>query len=176
MVKTQTNPNAEKLQDGAIQRVSVLPDRYALHPKVNRAKVGFYKSDDLTERASRGACDRSSPFDDASYHKRIVRIHYSQMPHTQNHPQNKQIGKHWVLSFDSWGQYSSPLMFWTTATCDTLSRHKFQFNTLSSAIKYCEKLGWGYDIMYPKQRWHTKKSYADNFMWKGNPSEDDPDF
>jgi hypothetical protein len=32
-------------------------------------------------------------------------------------------------------------------------------------------MGWGYDILYPNHKWHTKKNYSDNFVWKGNPTE-----
>ena len=122
------------------------PNRYALHPKVNKDKVGFYKSDELTERASRNAYIRSSYWDDGRYHRRIARITYDQIPHTQNHPMDKQKGKSWVVSFESWGTFISPLHFWGTATNDVLSYHKFKFLTLSTAIKYCEAFGWGYDV------------------------------
>lgn len=45
--------------------------------------------------------------------------------------------------------------------------------SLSTAIKYCEVMGWGYDVLYPQHyRYHVKKNYADNFKWKGEaPSE-----
>ena len=42
-VPSRSNPNAEKLKDGAIQRISVTPDRYNLHVKANTDKVGYYK-------------------------------------------------------------------------------------------------------------------------------------
>ena len=50
------------------------------------------------------------------------------------------------MSFESWGQYYSPLMHWSSATNDVLSSHKRKFMTLSAAVKYCEAQGWGYDI------------------------------
>ena len=28
-------------------------------------------------------------------------------------------------------------------------------------------MGWGYSVMYPKFKYHTKKVYADNFKYKG---------
>ena len=46
--------------------------------------------------------------------------------------------------------------------------------SLSAAVKYCEIMGWGYDIVYPRHKWHTKKNYADNFMWKGPHKEEQP--
>jgi hypothetical protein len=87
LIPRRTSPNAEKLVDGGVQRMSVLPDRSELHLKMNTEKVGFYNSDELTERASRFAYVRQAcPYDDNSYHRRIVRINLSQVPHTQNHP------------------------------------------------------------------------------------------
>lgn len=49
---SRAHPNAEKLKDGAIQRMSVSPDRYSLHVKVNTDKVGFYKREQNDETAS----------------------------------------------------------------------------------------------------------------------------
>ena len=66
-------------------------------------------------------------------------------------------------------------MFWQTASSDAtdhFTNPKFKCGSLSAAVKYCEIMGWGYDIVYPEGRWHTRKSYADNFKWKGNPEEE----
>ena len=30
-------------------------------------------------------------------------------------------------------------------------------------------MGWGYDVTYPKFKYHTRKNYADNFKYKGEP-------
>jgi hypothetical protein len=54
-------------------------------------------------------------------------------------------------------------MQWTSATQDTYSKVFFKVSTLSAAVKYCEMMGWGYDVLYPRHKWHTKKNYADNF-------------
>ena len=58
-------------------------------------------------------------------------------------------------------------MFWTSASTDSYAKLSMKVPTLSAAVKYCEMMGWGYDVLYPETRWHVKKSYADNFMWKG---------
>ena len=87
-ITRRTAPNAAKLRDGAIQRMAVSPSRFALHPKVNQAKVGFYKQDELTERASRRGYLRSCPYDyeDDSYITRVVRITLDEKCRTQMHP------------------------------------------------------------------------------------------
>lgn len=51
-IPSRSSPNAAKLIDGAIQRQSVVPDRFNLHVKSNTDKVGFYKREELNERAS----------------------------------------------------------------------------------------------------------------------------
>lgn len=63
-------------------------------------------------------------------------------------------------------------MFWTSASTDSYGKLSMKVPTLSAAVKYCETMGWGYDVLYPENRWHVKKAYADNFMWKGNPKEE----
>ena len=88
-MKKRSSPNAERLIDGGIQRMAVSPSRYELHPKMNKDKVGFYKSDELNARASRTAYVRSDPFEDESYFRRIVRIAIDDHFHTQCHPVNK---------------------------------------------------------------------------------------
>ena len=88
-MKKRSSPNAERLIDGGIQRMAVSPSRYELHPKMNKDKVGFYKSDELNARASRTAYVRSDPFEDESYFRRIVRIAIDDHFHTQCHPANK---------------------------------------------------------------------------------------
>lgn len=80
---------------------------------------------------------------------------------------NKELGKFWLIEFDSWGTYKSLLMGWTSATLDVYSTAFLKVHTLSAAVKFCETMGWGYDVSYPHHRWYTKKSYADNFVWKG---------
>ncbi len=62
--------------------MAVSPSRYELHPKMNKYKVGFYKSDELNARASRTAYVRSDPFEDESYFRRIVRISVDDHFHT----------------------------------------------------------------------------------------------
>ena len=64
-------------------------------------------------------------------------------------------------------------MGWTSGTLDMNSKIHYKCPTLSSAVSICEQMGWGYDVLLPRHRWHTKKNYADNFAWKGFPKEDE---
>ena len=62
-------------------------------------------------------------------------------------------------------------MYWGTATMDVFSAHKFKYPALSTAVDFCESMGFGYDIEYPNNRWFKKKNYIDNFKYKGNPED-----
>lgn len=104
--------------------------------------------------------------------QRIARIYHNQKKHVHCHPANKNVGKHWVVDFQVDAQYKSTLMNWTSASTDAFSKTKMHLGSLNAAIMLCEQMGWGYDVVYPHQRWHTKKNYADNFMWKGKPSDE----
>jgi hypothetical protein len=155
--------------------MSVSPHREELHVKTNPERIGFYKREELNERSSRGALMHSNFAEPQIYRSKIARIYQPQKKHVHNHPNNKTIGKTWVIEFESWGVYKSPLMFWTSATQDTYSKLSMKCGSLSSAVKYCEMMGWGYDVSYPHHLWHTKKSYSDNFLWKG-PAKDDESY
>ena len=74
-VPSRSSPNAEKLKDGAIQRISVTPDRNSLQVKMNPDKIGFYKREELNERASRSSYVHSSIWDGQFYRKKIARIY-----------------------------------------------------------------------------------------------------
>ena len=115
-VASRSSPNAEKLKDGAIQRMSVSPDRYNLHVNVNKDKVGFYKRPELTERASGSFYNHSLPWETYEHLNRVARIYYPEVRHTQRHPANKGTGKCWVVEFESYGTYKSPLHFYTSGT------------------------------------------------------------
>jgi len=34
-------------------------------------------------------------------------------------------------------------------------------------------IGFGYEVAYPHFNYHQKKSYNDNFKWKGPPTHED---
>ena len=104
-VPSRTSPNADKLVDGAVQRMSVSPNRYALHVKVNTDKVGFYKRPELNERASRSACTFANVWDSRWYREKTARIYYQQIKTVHHHPSNKILGHSWIIEFESFGAY-----------------------------------------------------------------------
>ena len=56
---------------------------------------------------------------------------------------------------------------------DPYSAYSIPVNNLDAAIDYCESHGWGYDVMLPRFKYHTRKNYADNFDFKGEPVEEE---
>ncbi len=171
-VQTSLNPNANKLLDGAIQRKSVVPDSKALHPSVNTDKVGYYKRPQMDESSSRSGLQHSLVWDGLEGRNMIARIYHPSKKHLHNHPTNKLTGTHWVIEFQSASQFKSPLMNWTSASTDSYGKLRMVVGSLSAAVKTCETMGWGYDVLYPQRRWHTKKNYSDNFAWKGFPTSE----
>ena len=167
-VATRANPNADKLKDGAIQRMSVTPSTTEPYVKMNPELIGMYKRPELNEKAGATSYIHSNIWDGQPYRHRVARVYQPQKKHVHNVPQNKSIGKWWAIEFESWGTYKSPLMGWTSGTQDQMTKISAKVPTLSAAVKYCEMMGWGYDVQFPRHRWHTKKNYSDNFAWKGH--------
>ena len=69
----------------------------------------------------------------------------------------------WILEFETENPTKNPLMGWESSS-DTLSEVKLEFSSKELAINYAKKKKIIYDIIKPKKRKITKKSYADNFL------------
>ena len=120
-------------------------------------------------KASAGAYIWSSIWETQEQRYKIARIYMKQRKHLHCHPTNKTDGSGWTIDFGSWGHHKPTLMGWSTGTQDTFYNVNMHFGRLNDAIAYAETMGWGYDVLHPNHRWHTKKDYAANFKWKGNP-------
>ena len=68
----------------------------------------------------------------------------------------------WIIEFISERPGINPLMGWESST-DTNSELKLVFPTKEMAIDYARKNKINYELIEPKLRKITKKSYADNF-------------
>ena len=166
---SRDSPNAKSLLDGAIQRQSVTPDEFERkYTHLNKDKIGVYKRPEHNAKASFGCHRWMSPWQSQQMRHRIARIYMPQRKHVHCHPTNKIMNKYWCIEMDNWGSYKSPLMGWTTGTQDPFNNLHMKFAKLQDAVTFCETNGWGYDVLYPQgQRRHAKKSFVDNFMWKG---------
>ena len=69
----------------------------------------------------------------------------------------------WILEFETKDPTINPLMGWESSS-DTLTELKMEFSTKELAINYAKKMKIDYEIIEPKKRKVTKKSYADNFL------------
>ena len=69
----------------------------------------------------------------------------------------------WILEYETKDPTSNPLMGWESSD-DTLSEIKLEFSSKDSALNYAKKMKIDYEIIEPKKRKITKKSYADNFL------------
>ena len=75
---------------------------------------------------------------------------------------NKNTNK-WLINFITKNPGTNPLMGWESST-DTYSELRLEFPTKELAIEYAKKNKIDYEIIEPKTRKITKKSYADNFI------------
>ena len=171
---TSRNPNAEKLKDGAIQRMSVQTPETSIEYKRNVDKVGVSMRPHKGVTSGGSASISTDPFIDyAKYQNKIAHIYMPQKKHVHNHAADKTMGKYWVIEFDTESTFKSPLMQWTSASNDCFyskgDNLSMRFPDVQSAVQYAKMMGWGYSVMYPKFKYHTTKIYADNFKYKGEP-------
>ena len=68
----------------------------------------------------------------------------------------------WIFEFISEKPGMNPLMGWESST-DTYSELKLEFSSKKLAIDYAKKNKIIYEVIEPKIRKISKKSYADNF-------------
>ena len=69
----------------------------------------------------------------------------------------------WTLEFISERPGINPLMGWESST-DTYSELILEFSSKELAIEYAKKNKIIYELIEPKIRKISKKSYADNFI------------
>ena len=117
--KSRLSPNADKLIDGAIQRASVQPKRTDLAMKVNTDKTG------LTQRPHQGVSSSGSALisldiwtNFSAFQNKVARVYMPQRKHVHCHPADKTIGKYWAIDFETTSTYKSPLMQWSSGSCD----------------------------------------------------------
>ena len=68
----------------------------------------------------------------------------------------------WIIEFITEDPGINPLMGWESST-DTYSELNLEFKSKDLAIQYAKKNNIDFEVIEPKERKITKKSYADNF-------------
>ena len=69
----------------------------------------------------------------------------------------------WIIEFITEDPGKNPLMGWESST-NTYSELNLEFKSKDLAIEYAKKHNIVYEVIEPKKRKITKKSYADNFI------------
>ena len=69
----------------------------------------------------------------------------------------------WILEFETNNPTNNPLMGWESSN-DTLGEVKIEFYSKELAINYAKKKKINFELIEPKKRKVTKKSYAENFL------------
>ena len=69
----------------------------------------------------------------------------------------------WIIEFFTEDPTKNPLMGWESST-DTYSELNLEFKSKDLAIAYAKKNNIDFEVVEPKKRKITKKSYADNFI------------
>ena len=69
----------------------------------------------------------------------------------------------WIIEFITKDPGKNPLMGWESSS-DTYSELNLEFKTKELAIDYAKKNNINYELIEPKKRKLSKKSYADNFI------------
>ena len=69
----------------------------------------------------------------------------------------------WIIEFITEDPGKNPLMGWESST-DTYSELKLEFKSKDLAIEFAKKNNIIFEVIEPKKRKITKKSYADNFI------------
>mmetsp|Transcript_24217 Transcript_24217/g.21323 ORF Transcript_24217/g.21323 Transcript_24217/m.21323 type:complete len:100 (+) Transcript_24217:311-610(+) len=88
-----------------------------------------------------------------------------------NHMHNVPVhpgGYNWCIEFERRAVFKTPCKGWTYSN-DPVSKRHLTFRSLEQAIHFAKENGLGFEVEYPKFRYHTRKNYGDNYKWKGHP-------
>lgn len=101
--------------------------------------------------------------------KRRVRV----FKHESNHMQSTPMftAEHWQIQMETIGMFRSNMMLWTRCTNDpyhrwTTDRPDWIGHNAKDMVVEAQRQGFEVDLIYPHERYHTVKSYADNFTYK----------
>ena len=80
----------------------------------------------------------------------------------------------WQMQFEVKQAWKSKSTGWMYSD-DTYAGRNGIFDSLEGAIAYCRRHGIAFQVEVPRKRKNTWKSYAHNFLWKGEPEVDSED-
>lgn len=147
---------------GVQQRLNVQPDEILTSKNVER--VGF---------STKGGRDYQM-MGDWSYictsaaHNRKARVYQAEINHMQSTPYFRRGS--YVVQMENTGFTRSNAMLWARCSADPYHRfgdkNEIAFTNISTAFNYARTLGCEIDVIYPHERYHEQKAYADNFLFQ----------
>ncbi|KRX10309.1 hypothetical protein PPERSA_09693 [Pseudocohnilembus persalinus] len=154
--------NSEKLQHGIQIRNSIVPKTAD-----NEANsIGFSTFPQKNQMSAYN--DKRLPSIDDQF-GRTARIYVQDNCHMHDTPVQHK-GYKWTLELPRQNIWKQAATGWTYSD-DSLSKRNINFPSLENAIQYCQLQGLGYEVSYPKGRYTTKKSYAQNLQWPGHDED-----
>jgi hypothetical protein len=165
--------NYLSLYHGYIQKKNVEPKH--LSPVNNVDRVGVHL------RGGPGpvyANDWTYIFSEHSS-KRRMRVWQSEINHMQSTPYVRK--GFWTVKRETLGAFRGHGMLWGRCGEDPFykwsDRDEMKFGSCQEAVAYARYHGYEVDVIYPHERYHMQKAYADNFVFQKEKIEDldDPD-
>lgn len=147
---------------GLAQRLNVQPDE--ILTSRNKDRVGF------NTKAIRGhnLMGDWSYICTASAHGRKARVYQAEINHMQSTPYFRKGG--YVVQMENTGWTRSNAMLWARSSADPYHRfgdkNEIAFSNIETAYHYARGLGFEVDVIYPHERYHEQKAYADNFLFQ----------
>jgi hypothetical protein len=154
--------NSLVLWNGYQQRKNVEPKSYNVVLNKDRIAVSM-----RTARHPETTDGTNYMRSDHQY-KRKVQVYQIHHNHMQSTPMIKR--NQFAILFETIGYGRSMAMLWGRGNSNDPyrqwgNRFELLFPDMESAVGYSKQWGWGFDTVYPHERFHERKSYADNFNY-----------
>ena len=104
---------------------------------------------------------------------RHARIYRAETNHMQCTPRMPSEGD-WIIDFEEFCVTKDRAMGWFN-THDNLSISDLHGDSLDQAIQLCKSIGTSFQVEVPREKKLELKSYAHNFLWRGEPEVDSED-
>jgi hypothetical protein len=84
--------------------------------------------------------------------------------------------EYWTMHVEQLGYFRSHAMLWGRNSEDPFykwgDRDEMFFNSVEGAVSYAKSCGYDVEVIYPHERYHQQKAYADNFNFVKEGIED----
>ena len=112
-------------------------------------------------------------FDKISTIGRHARVFKTETNHMQCTPMMPTPGT-WAVDVEELFVIKERAMGWFSCY-DNMSPRDLYFDSLEQAIHFCKREGLSFQVEVPREKKLELKSYAHNFLWKGEPEVDSED-